>query len=210
MDRPIPVNTQMTLSVQGDEKATGYVCTLLGYGRYGLQCSLPQILNKSYVIPTLTLVQCFYVGGTGNQLLGFNTSVMGYERTEPPTMVLASPTTIEAAERRASLRLPIDTAVAYLADGREVSGEQTRTLDLSMGGLRMLTGKVLEPGTALTMTLLVGDDTVLVTGAVMWAGFRGRRAVAGVQFAKLKEATSSALHKFLVAHERQQKAPSAR
>jgi|GEM_PF-1808646 len=204
MDNPIPVRTPLTISVQYGERTVDYVSMVMGYGRYGMQVALPQLLNQSFMVPQLTVVVVFYVGETGRQLLSFKSSVMGYERTEPPSMVLALPTSVEAANRRNSLRIPVQLPVSFLADLPQVYGEHTTTLDLSNGGLCMVTSILLPPSTGVTITLdLGGDDSLLIRGMIAWSSFRGRRAVAGVQFGKLKESQASTLAKYLLGLERQ-------
>jgi c-di-GMP-binding flagellar brake protein YcgR len=202
-ERIIPVQTMLTLSVQQNGKTVDYICTLLGYGRYGLQLSLPQILTQTYSLPVMTPLVVYFIAPSGNQLLSFKSYVMGYERTEPPCMVIAFPNSIETAERRATLRYPVEVPVAYMAEAEEVFGEHTRTIDISLGGLRMVTSRVLAPGTPLSLTLQLPEDTLLLSGMVVWSSFRGRRAMAGVQFTRMKESAQAALAKFLADKERQ-------
>ena len=89
MQKPIPLRTLLTLSAEVDGKTTDYTCTTVGYGRYGLQVTLPQVLDRVYSLPATTRLHCSFVSMSTNQLLAFSSYVMGYERTEPPLMVIA-------------------------------------------------------------------------------------------------------------------------
>jgi c-di-GMP-binding flagellar brake protein YcgR len=205
MDEPIPLRTLLTVTLDGVENSPQYMSVVLGYGRYGIQISLPQILNATYALPVQAAVACSYVSARGNQLLGFKSYVMGYERTEPPSMVIQLPTAVEPVSRRKFIRFPVELPVGYLAEGTKVFGEQTRTLDLSLGGLRMVTGRVLAPGTVLAVTIeLPGGEIFLAKGVVSWSTFRGRLSMAGVQFTDVREHDRTQLAKFLNGLEREQ------
>lgn len=207
MDRPIPVGTLLTVSAEHSGRVSDYICTLLGYGRYGMQLSLPQLLDRIYSLPATTAVECSFTSVSTNQLLSFASYVMGYERTEPPSMVIALPTALESSNRREALRYPITLPAAYMAQTDEVYGEQTQTMDVSLGGLQLLTGRVLPKGTLLSVTLQLPDQAVVLTGTVAWSSFRGRRATAGVQFTRVGDTVRSALAKYLVGVERQLRKP---
>lgn len=210
MDEPIPLRTLLTLTLDGVAESPQYMSVVLGYGRYGIQISLPQILNATYALPVQAAISCHYVSARGNQLLGFKSYVMGYERTEPPSMVIQLPTGVEPVSRRKFIRFPVEVPVGYLAEGTKVFGEQTRTLDLSLGGLRMVTGRVLSPGTVLAVTLELPGEIFLAKAVVAWSTFRGRLSMAGVQFTDVREHDLNQLAKFLNGLERELKAPQPR
>ncbi|HYF91811.1 MAG TPA: PilZ domain-containing protein [Symbiobacteriaceae bacterium] len=202
MDRPIPKGTLMTVSAEYAGKLTDFVCMVLGYGRYGIRLSLPQLLNQYYSLPATTAVECSFTSVSTNQLLGFRSYVMGYERSEPPSMVIALPTGYEASNRRDTLRYSIRLPVAYVAQAEQVYGETTQTMDVSLGGLQIVTGRMLPKGTPLSVTLELPDQTVLISGTVAWSSFRGRRATTGIQFTRMGDAVRMALAKYLNALDR--------
>jgi len=208
MDRPIPVGTLLTVTAEHSGRVSDYVCTVLGYGRYGIQLSMPQLLNKIYSLPATTAIQCSFTSVSTNQLLAFKSYVMGYERTDPPSMVVALPTALETSNRREALRFPITLPAAYVAQAEEIYGEQTQTMDVSLGGLQLITGRMLPKGTLLSVTLQLPDQSVIVSGTVAWSSFRGRRATAGVQFTRIGDAVRSALAKYLIALERENRRPA--
>ena len=209
MQRPIPLRTTLTLSAEQDGKSVDYTCTLVGYGRYGLQVTLPQILDRIYSLPATLPMLCTFVSVSTNQMLGFNTYVMGYERTEPPLMVLAFPQSLDGHNRRNALRWPVKVPMGYIAQGAEAYAERTETMDISLTGLQMTTGRVLEKGTVLSVTLDLPGETVIVSGEVVWSSFRGRRASAGVHFRRIGSAVEKALAQYLNGLERSKRVPSA-
>ncbi|HWI61777.1 MAG TPA: PilZ domain-containing protein [Symbiobacteriaceae bacterium] len=203
-DQQIPVRTQVTLTLTGLPNSPTYTSTILGMGRYGLQMSLPQLLTASYSLPVQTKLTCTYIAPTGHDLLSFQTYVMGYERTEPPLMVIATPSLIESTNRRTSRRYPVAIQVGYVTDVQGVFGEQTQTVDLSMGGLCMRTFRPLPESIPLSMTLeLTRDELILASGTVAWSGFRGRVSMAGVRFTAMKSGDAKALAQFLNQLERE-------
>lgn len=206
VDRPIPVGALLTVTAEHSGKTSDYVSTVLGYGRYGMQLTLPQLLNRIYSLPATTPLVCSFTSVSTKQLLSFKSYVMGYERTDPPSMVIAFPSGLESSNRRDSLRYPISLPAAYMAQTEEVYGEQTQTMDVSLGGLQLITGRMLPKGTLLSVTLQLPDQTVLVSGTVAWSSFRGRRATAGVQFTRIGETVRTALAKYLNSLERQGRA----
>jgi len=187
----------MTVAAEYAGKPTDFVCTVVGYGRYGMQLSLPQLLNQVYSLPATTAVECIFTSVSTNQLLSFRSYVMGYERSEPPNMVIALPTSLETSNRREALRYPIRLPVVYVAQTDQVYGEDTQTMDVSLGGLQMVTGRMLPKGTVLSVTLQLPEQSVLVSGTVAWSSFRGRRATAGIQFNRMGDAVRVALAKYL-------------
>jgi c-di-GMP-binding flagellar brake protein YcgR len=201
----IPPQTLLTLTVQVGDKSVDYVCTVLGFGRFGLRVTLPQILNQTYTLPVKTLLTCTFVPPSGNQLLAFKSYVMGYERLEPPCMVIAPPQTVEEANRRNARRYQVELPVHYIAEGEQVYGEHTRSIDLSLDGIRIHTGRLLKPGSAVSIGLSLPDEEILLSGIVIWSTFKGRRAMAGIQFTRMKEAIRASLAKFLAGLERQQR-----
>lgn len=198
MDIPIPLHTLLTVTAVAGGKETDFVCSLLGYGRYGIQLSLPQLLNREYALPGTTPVRCSFTSPSTNQFLAFDSYVMGYERTQPPSMVIALPATLENTTRREDLRLPARVNVSYVAEGDEdVYGEQTETVDLSLGGLKMVTGRILKKGAVMSLTLELPDEVITITGTVSWSAFKGRKAATGVRFLRMSTRARMALARYL-------------
>ncbi|HYF94389.1 MAG TPA: PilZ domain-containing protein [Symbiobacteriaceae bacterium] len=205
MAEQIPLRTQLTLSLTEVPNSPAYSSTLIGYGRYGLQLTLPQLLTQSYSLPAQAKVLCSYLSPGGHDLLAFHSYVMGYEATtNPPLMVIAAPQSVESYNRRSARRFPVELSVGYMASVKGVFGEHTKTIDLSISGLRMQTSKPLPDGTALSLTLTLPDDVLLLGGSVAWSGFRGRTSMTGVRFTAMKSADAAALAKFLNQLEREQ------
>ncbi|HWI60957.1 MAG TPA: PilZ domain-containing protein [Symbiobacteriaceae bacterium] len=207
MDNRIPVGTLLTVSAEYAGKVSDYVSTVLGYGRYGIQLTLPQLLNKVYSLPATTPIRCSFTSVSTNQLLAFNSYVMGYERMDPPSMVIALPQAFESDNRREALRFPVKLSATYVAQADEVYGERTQTMDVSLGGVQLLTHRMLPKGTPLSVTIELPDQSVVVSGTVAWSSFRGRRATAGVQFTRLGDTVRGALAKYLISLERQGRRP---
>lgn len=211
MDSPIPLQTLLTVTAICNGKETDFVCTVLGYGRYGIQLSLPQLLDKVYALPGTTHVRCSFTSLSTNQFLAFDSYVMGYERTEPPSMVIALPEALESTTRRAALRLPARVPVSYVVEGdADIYGEQTESLDLSLEGLKMVTGRILRKGAVMSITLDLQGEVITITGTVSWSAFKGRKAASGVRFLRMPTRARTALAKYLNELERQIRPLAAR
>lgn len=194
----------LTVTIGHGGKGTDFTCTTVGFNRYGLQVTLPQVLDRVYTIPATTPLVCTFITPKGNQRLGFKTYVMGYERTEPPLMVLALPDALEHHERRAAARWPIELTLGYIAGDNAFYAERTHTVDLSMTGLQMITSRLLPEATPLTITLDLPNETVLLSGLVIWSAFRGRRAGCGVHFTRMGSKEAKAIAGVLHGLERSQ------
>ena len=205
MAEQIPLRTQLTLALTEVPNSPAYSSTLIGYGRYGLQLTLPQLLTQTYSLPAQAKVVCSYLSPGGLDLLAFQSYVMGYEATtNPPLMVIAAPTSVESYNRRSARRFAVELEVGYMANIAGVIGERTKTMDLSIGGLRMQTSKPLPEGIILSLTLSLPDYTLLMGASVSWSGFRGRTSMAGVRFTSMKSSDTATLAKYLNHLEREQ------
>lgn len=206
----LPPQTVVNLRVTDGNKTMDFVSFVLGPSRYGIRFSLPQILNKEYSLPVSTPIECSFV--YNNKLLTFTTHVMGYEQTVPVSMVVAEPQTVTEGNRRKSVRYHWEMPISYIADvadgSRSVVGERTHTYNVSHGGVAIETTGLLPRGTSLTMSIDVGDQTLTMSGRVIWSGFKGRKAIAGIQFENTPDTTLRAWSKFLLDLEREHK-PSA-
>lgn len=204
MDIPIPPHTLLTVTAVCDGKETDFVCTVLGYGRFGIQLSLPQLLNKVYALPGTTSIRCSFISVSTNQFLAFNSYVMGYERTEPPCMIIALPDSLENTTRRAALRFPARVPVSYVAEcDDDIYGEETQSLDLSLDGLKMVTGRLHKKGAVMSLTVDLQGEVITITGAVSWSAFKGRKAATGVRFLRMPSRARVALARYLGDLERQ-------
>ena len=207
LEQPIPLKVLLTVTVRHDGKTTDFTCTTVGYSHYGLQVTLPQVLDRYYTLPATTMLECTFITPKGNQRLGFKSYVMGYERTEPPLMVLALPDALEHRERRAAARWPVQLPLGYIAGDNAFFAERTHTVDLSMTGLQMITSRLLPLTTPLTITLDLTEETVLLNGLVIWSAFRGRRAGCGIHFTRLGTREAKLIAGHLQALERELRAP---
>lgn len=197
----IPTNTSLAVQRVGDESHITFISEVLGPHRYGLCLTVPRLYNQYYPMVTGSEMICQYVDK--GRLWQFQTYVMGYEQTVPPRMVVAEPGGIEEANRRMTLRFRTDLSVHYLVEGPLLAGERTRTVDLSLGGLCIVTSRLLEPHTRMALTLELPEITFQSDGVVRWSAFKGKTALAGVRFDGIRGQGEAALHKFLVSMERE-------
>lgn len=73
-------------------------------------------------------------------------------------------------ERRKHSRLKIEIDVDYKALGKKKAHPvKTRSADISMGGLRLITSEAMEKGTELDLIIRLGtEDRIKVKGVVVW------------------------------------------
>ena len=197
----IPSNTSLTLRRMGDDSGTTFLSEMLGPSRYGMTLTIPRIYDKYFPIPAGTEILCQFVDK--GRLWQFQSYIMGYDQAVPPHMIVPAPTSLEEANRRGSLRFRVELPVNYLIEGPQLVGEQTRTHDVSLGGLCAVTGRILEPNTRIALTLELPDHVIQGDAVVRWSAFRGRTPLAGVQFEGIRGHGATALHKYLVALERE-------
>lgn len=200
----LPSQTVVILRAKVGDKATDYVSYALGPSRWGIRLSIPMILNQAFTLPTGTQVHISFV--LNNKFMEFQSYVMGYEQTVPPSMVIAEPTIVAEGNRRRYFRLKKELPISYIAEVPQVMAERTNTADLSLGGLSMVTRVVFGRGTHMTMNLDLPEQTMVLTGTVAWSGFKGKLALTGVEFTKVSESNLKVLSKYLQGLEREVRA----
>lgn len=197
----LPTQTVVILRARVGERVADYVSYVLGPSRWGIRLSIPMILNQAFTLPTGTQVHISFV--LNNKFMEFESYVMGYEQTVPPSMVIAEPTIVAEGNRRRYLRLKKELPISYMADAPQVMAERTNTSDLALGGLSMVTRVVFGRGTHMTINLDLPEQTLVLTGTVVWSGFKGKLALTGVEFTKLSESHLKMLSKYLQGLERE-------
>ncbi|HEY3367710.1 MAG TPA: PilZ domain-containing protein [Symbiobacteriaceae bacterium] len=197
----LPHNTCLTLTVTDGERTNRYTAFAVGHTRWGISTTLPQILQRAYAVPAGTKVVVQYLNG--RLPVQFESYVLGYQETSPPTMVLAEPKELLRNERRESLRLPVELPVGYMTRGSQVTGERTNTVDISLGGVGILSDLELPIGTWVSVFLTLPSGSYNLEGRVAWCGFRGRLHTTGVEFRNVSETTARVLALFMFNLERQ-------
>lgn len=135
----------------------------------------------------------------------FSCTVLRREAEPSPRLRLSWPSAVERVQRRDNVRVEVMVDVRLHLhlpeeDPRTLSG---LTTDLSAGGMRILLGEVLPPGTELEIRLLVpGGDELECTGEVLRTGENpggapGRRTWAAVRFTGLSPVVERELTRFI-------------
>ncbi|MCX5868161.1 MAG: PilZ domain-containing protein [Proteobacteria bacterium] len=102
---------------------------------------------------------------------------------------------------RMSGRIPVQIPIEYQIDGEWLKGV---VIDLSVGGIRILTSQVVEKGIKLRINFsLGGEEELLITGDVSNINAReipdfGVRNLVGVNFPGLTEAEKKKLQDFIL------------
>lgn len=92
-------------------------------------------------------------------------------------------------------RYSVQKIVAYQEDGKNFL---TLTVDLGLGGMRIKTHSTLPAGKYQPFNLVLGSDSVRVTGRIVHNGtLRGRQKVAGIQFMGLSRHGRQSLKDYL-------------
>lgn len=192
--------TPLALVVAEGGKPVEYGVVVAGQSRYGVVTSLPHILDQAVAMPAGTKLLAYFPVGGG--VAEFDTYVMGYVDS-PPRMVIAEPTQFRRRERRGSVRFRTQVPVAFAATGPRALGDKTKTMDLSIGGLCMITSQMLNVGTPMTLFVTLPQGPIDLNGRVVWSGYRGINKVAGVHFENMPERIQTSLAYHLFGLERQ-------
>lgn len=192
--------TCLTLVVSQNQQQLEFTAYVVGENRWGLCTTVPQVLHQTYALPVNTPLIVRLL--KDKRPIEFESHVLGYQQTVPPTMIIAEPRVVAQRERRRGIRFPIQLPVSYMIDGPNANGEQTKTTDLSIGGLCMGTTELLRVGTLVTLFLRLPDDLLTLGGRVSWSGYRGRERMTGVEFCRLSDQAEQQLARFLFALER--------
>ncbi|HEY3367709.1 MAG TPA: PilZ domain-containing protein [Symbiobacteriaceae bacterium] len=192
-------NTPMTLVVEQDGEIREFLSIMLGQHEYGICSTVPQILQKEFAVLPGTPFSAFFV--FQDTLVEFESHVLGYLAT-PRCMVFAEPRHMQKKERRQTNRLRVALNVSYVLQGPEPIGDQTVTIDLSAGGLAMVTPVLLPRGATLALFLQLGDETLALDGRIVWSDWKGRNKMAGVRFLNVPEKVQTALTYYLFTLER--------
>jgi c-di-GMP-binding flagellar brake protein YcgR len=193
--------TELTLRIVDDPQQTHYISYVLGYSRIGLCVTIPRVLHQSYALPVGTRLTASY--GVGGSLCEFDTLVLGYQRVQPVCMVLQPPSEIRQRDRRDSFRLKVRLPVSYVSEGPRAFGERTYTVNLSMGGLAMVTSRFLPVGAAVNLVLELPDQQLTLSGRVSWSEYRGTQRQSGIEFQNVPPRSQKILGRALFQLERQ-------
>lgn len=71
------------------------------------------------------------------------------------------------AEKRRSLRIPVDFRASFIHDDKTLSG---RILNLSVDGVFLRASELLDSGDPIHLTFDLVDQEIQVKGRVMWGG----------------------------------------
>lgn len=197
----LPPNTCLTLVVDQGGQKSQFTAFVVGNSRWGIATTLPQILQQAYNLPAGTRLTVQFVAG--NLPVQFESYVLGYQETAPPTMVMAEPHEVQRRERRGALRLPTELPVTYVTRGATVTGEKTVTVDLSLGGLALVSTLAISVGTQVAVFLSMPSGSLSLEGRVAWNGLRGKIRMTGVEFLNMTESAQRILAVYLFALERQ-------
>lgn len=202
----LTVNTKLTITVEVEGKPVEYLSFVMGHHEYGVCVSVPQILQQEYALLAGTEFSAYMV--FEDSLVEFDSHVVGY-LAYPRCMVIAEPKDIRPKERRESRRLGVALTVSYVVKGKQPIGEQTVTIDVSSGGLRMATSRLLPRGAVMALFLQLGEETMSLLGRVIWSDWKGRNVMTGVEFVELPEKDQTALTYYLFSLERTMAQPKS-
>lgn len=148
----IKVNQLIEVSI--DEENSPYrslVSRIEGVGKDSLQISVP--MYKGSILPvalgTHLIIFLIYRGDAYT----FNTVVSGRLRDPIPLLSIKKPDLIQKIQRRFWVRMPVTLPVAFTIDnsGGEAEEGSGQSVDLSGGGLLLLTDRDLQPGQNLNL-----------------------------------------------------------
>jgi len=189
--------TCLTLRLADNPNGPTLLCYVIGPSRWGISVTVPLLAQRPQPLEVSTKLVAGYTL-KGGKPVEFATYVLGYQQTEPPTMVLAQPAAVAERDRREFLRLPTKIDLEYLPEGSRWGNKTTHTVDISVGGVCMVTGEDMPAGTLLTLTMHMPDDTDLaLAGRITWSGMRGRHKCAGVEFCNVSRAHENYLFRFV-------------
>jgi len=197
----VPIQTRLRLFRPVDPQ-TILSSTVVGTNRWGISVSLPELRGQAVPMPAGTRLICQF--WNENRMVQFQTQVVGYEQTQPPRMVIREPEELEEVNRRDTLRLQVELPVSFTLDHDQLTFEKTKTVDLSLGGLRMVTAHVIPWGRTIQLSLELPDGPLQLEGWTRWSGYAGKIKMTGVEFAPLRVQTHQTLYRYIVWLEREQ------
>ncbi len=196
----LPSRTELTMEIPGDSRGLTYTATVAGPCPWGMRLTVPVCRGRMVSLPAGTPLQCSaFTGGTW---LIFDTRVIGYERTEPPYMVVAPPANVREHDRRMALRLRKELEAFYvLLDDPLARKVPSYTIDISSTGAQISVARKLAPGTKLKLALEIPGHQLEFTGAVAWC--RGVPLRAGIRFYGTRGGVQALWDRFLFQVERE-------
>ena len=131
-------------------------------------------------------VELYWIGGQEERTLAGTVSQVEGRGAEASWHVKVSGQA-ERSQRRKAVRARVELEVVIPWAGAQMTG---RTVDLSEGGMRALMdgwGLPPESGTASQVTLMLGDEQLLLHGSIVWTSIRGAQWLLAMKFHDVPE-----------------------
>jgi len=188
-------NTLLDIRVPSGEMVGAYVAYVLGAHRLGLRVTVPMVLNQYRPLPAGTDIECSFT--QDNMRWYFQSQVLGYESGGQSDMIITTPAHLTPRERRALFRVNVALPALFWVE-EPFWGEQTQTVNLSLGGVCVRTSKILKRGLPVMVQIQMRDSLTTFRGQVVWSRYVGVTSRTGVRFGRLSTSEEELLSRFLM------------
>ena len=201
------INQTVELTLLGGEMPGPLRTHVLAVDPEGIVLALPMARQKWVVPAPGTRVRVVYRDPQDRQaergLFGFTTVVLAARLQPEPLLRLAPPERVERVQRREWVRLDVRLPVRLERPGNPPEVLEVRTLDISGGGLRLLSPRPLRPGELVRLQIAFpGGWEVRATGRVVRAeAVEREQHEAGVEFVEIDPRLQDRIAGFILAEQ---------